>query len=553
VAALFAVHPLHVESVAWVAERKDVLSTFFWMLAMAAYVRYVDHPGLKNYVPVIVLFALGLMAKPMLVTLPFVLLLLDYWPLQRLGLLPVPPPSAKGQGKTDRPSPAKKRKDKPAKNGTGLGIARSSVLHCALRGTPFSVLLLEKIPLFALAALSCIVTYVVQQKGGAVKSVEAFPPGVRIANALVSYVIYIGKTVWPSDLAVFYPHPGSLPLWQVLGAALMLIAVTFIVVLRSRRLPCLAVGWLWFAGTLVPVAGIVQVGRQAMADRYTYIPLIGLFIMAAWGIPGLVEKWRHHRATLFASSACIFICLFIVTWTQLGYWRDSISLYDHALQATRPNDIILNSRGDAYCRLGNLERAIPDFDEAVEINPGNFEAYYNRGVTYGKLGNHRQAISDFGRAIEIDPGREQPYYNRGFAYGELGDYREAIENYNKAIEIRPEDAEAHISRGVAYGKLGDLRQAISDYDRAIEINPQHAMAYNNRGFTYGRLGNYGQAIEDLDRAIQLDPGYAKAYCNRAFAHAELGHDEQAIEDLKTAARFDNEEAKNVLRSQGMSW
>jgi tetratricopeptide (TPR) repeat protein len=564
--------------VAWVAERKDVLSTFFWMLATAAYIHYVDRPRLKNYLLVILLFSLGLMAKPMLVTLPFVLLLLDYWPLQRLQEAGSRKQEARSENQNPgpdlKPLSSNKRKTISGKRNTiqkssQSSVARTIASNCTTESAsagpevikppssvlhlPLSAVLLEKIPLFALAALSCIVTYLVQQKAGAVKSIEVFPSGVRIANALVSYMIYIEKTIWPTNLAVFYPHPGLRPLWQVFGSALALIAVTIIVIRSAKSHPYLALGWLWFLGTLVPVIGIVQVGAQAMADHYTYIPLIGLFIMAAWGVPELVKKWRYHKAALFGSSVLVLTCLFIITWTQLEYWKDGISLYDHALKVTSHNDIIFNCRGDAYCRLGNLERAIEDFDMAVRINPGNVEAYYNRGVTYGKLGNHRRAIQDFDRAIEIEPGSAEPYYNRGFAYSELGDYREAIENYNKVIEIRPENADAYISRGVAYGNLGDQGRAISDYDRAIEIDPGQARAFNNRGFAYGRLGNYGQAVLDFDRAIELDPRYAKALYNRAFACAELGRDTQAIEDLKTAAGLGSEDAKNLLRSQGISW
>jgi protein O-mannosyl-transferase len=519
VAALFALHPLHVESVAWVAERKDVLSTFFWMLTMGAYVHYVEHPRFRSYLAVFAFLALGLMAKPMLVTLPFVLLLLDYWPLQRF----------------EQKASAQK-------------------IHAENNQWAFRRhMLWEKMPLFALAALSSIATFIVQRKGGAVASLEGIAPGVRIANAFVSYIIYAGKAIWPNDLAVFYPHPGSLPFWQVMGAVLLLVAVTATVILKARRFPYLAMGWLWFAGTLVPVIGIVQVGSQALADRYTYVPLIGLFIMAAWGVPELLKNWRYRKEALAASSALIFICLLIFTWTQAGYWRSSIELYDHALKVTGNNDTIHNNRGDAYCRLGNLSQAILDFDKAVEINPQYAEAYYNRGVTYGKLGNHRQAIEDFDRAIEAGPERTEPYYNRGFAYEELGDFRKAIENYDRAIEINSENAEAYNSRGVAYGKLGDHRQSISDYEKAIEINPGFARAFNNRGFAYGSLGNHRQAIEDYNRAIEINPDYVKAYYNRAVSYSELGNHGQAVEDMKTAARLNNEDAKNLLRSHGINW
>ncbi len=513
VAALFALHPLHVESVAWVAERKDVLSTFFWMLTMCAYVHYVGRPRLKSYLAVFTCLALGLMAKPMLVTLPFVLLLLDFWPLRRFE---------------------QKTSDKYQR-----ALIRS--------------LLIEKIPLFALAALSSIATFIAQKKGGAVVSLEGIAPGVRIANAFVSYIIYIGKTIWPDNLAVFYPHPGLWPFWQVLGAVLSLIAVTAIVIRWAKRFPYLAMGWLWFAGTLVPVIGIVQVGRQAMADRYTYVPLIGLFVIAAWGIPELLKNWRYRKEALLGAQAIILPCLLIVTSTQTGYWRNSIELYDHALKVTSNNDTIYNNRGEAYCGLGNLRRAIPDFDKAVEINPHYAEAYFNRGITYGKLGNQRQAIEDFERANEACSERKEPYYIRGFAYSELGDFREAIENYDRAIEINSVNAEAYNGRGDAYGKLGDFRRAISDYDRAIGINPRYATALNNRGFAYGALGNYKQAIEDYTRAIEINSDYVKAYYNRGIAYNEIGNHGQAVEDLKTAARLSNEDSRELLRSMGLDW
>ena len=569
-AALFALHPLHVQSVAWVAERKDVLSTFFWMLTMASYVSYVGHspspghsPGgrggsrFASYLAVIIFFALGLMAKPMVVTLPFVLLLLDYWPLKRMsgigcrvsdgGYRALHSPGAAQNGSI----PAKTKKGESREKLTGQSGSPPRVT-----GPRFSVflpLLLEKVPLFLLAALSSIVTYAIQQKGGAVKSIEAFPLWVRIANAFVSYAVYIEKALWPKDLAVFYPYPGGWSFRQVAGAILLFGVITVTVIRLAKRFPCLTVGWLWFAGTLVPVIGIVQVGRQAMADRYTYIPLIGLFIMAAWGVPELLGKRRYWKEALSATSLFILACFSFSTWKEAGYWKDSITLYDRALEATGPNDTVYNSRGDAWCRRGNLEQAIADFDRAVGINHENAEAYYNRGVTFGKLGNHRRAIEDFDRAIEINPGLTEPYYNRGFAYGELRDYGKAIENYDLAIRINPENAVAYNSRGVANDKLGNYRKAISDYDRAIEIDPGYAMAFNNRGFAYGRLGNFRQAIEDYSRAIDLDPDYVKPYYNRAVAYGELGNGDKAMDDLKTAARFGHEGARNYLRNMGVSW
>jgi tetratricopeptide (TPR) repeat protein len=586
VAALFALHPLHVESVAWVAERKDVLSTFFWMLTMGAYIHYVEHrtedgrqrtedrekwtgilrfpSSVFRYSAVLIFFALGLMAKPMLVTLPFVLLLLDYWPLQRLDQKKSArqtrtEASKQGAGSGERrPLSAKKRKGKSGKMPTGQGMVKEEKpADHKYQWALVRPLLREKIPLLALAALSCIVTYLVQHKGGAVASIEAFSPGVRIGNALVSYLIYIGKTIWPVNLAVYYPHPGLRPLWQVLGAVLFLGAVTFAVIRTAKRFPYLAMGWLWFAGTLVPVIGIVQVGGQAMADRYTYIPLIGLFIMAAWGIPELLKKWQPthppRKETLFTSSALVLLSLFIVTRTQVGYWRNSIALYDHSLKVASPSDVILCSRGVAYGKLGDHRQAIADYNMAIEINPKDVESYSNRGVAYRKLGNYRRAIEDYDRAIEINPKHAEAYYNRGIAYAELGNQRQAVSDYDRAIEINPDYAEAYNNRGATYGKLGDQRQAISDFDRAIEINPEYAEAYNNRGATYGKLGDQRQAISDYDRAIEINPKRAEAYYNRGIVYAELGLDSKAIEDMKTAAKFDSEEAKKFLRSRGINW
>ena len=291
VAALFALHPLHVESVAWIAERKDVLSTFFLMLTLAAYGQYAGKPSYRWYLAVILFFALGLMAKPMLVTLPFVLLLLDYWPLERL-LQNKPQPVVPTQLS---PAPGHRKKGKAARRPVKVAVEIEKPAVNRSQWELIRPLLLEKIPLVVLTIFSCAFTYIAQKEGGAFAPIEIYTFRIRIGNALVSYLRYIAKTVWPANLAVLYPHPGLVPLWQVFGAALCLIALTLIVIRTARRFPYLAVGWLWFCGTLVPVIGIVQVGGQAMADRYTYIPSIGLFIMAAWGIP--ISSGNCHTAT----------------------------------------------------------------------------------------------------------------------------------------------------------------------------------------------------------------------------------------------------------------
>ena len=499
VAALFALHPLHVESVAWVAERKDVLSTFFWMLTMGLYVSYVARPGLTRYLTLLLCFALGLLAKPMLVTLPFVLLLLDYWPLRRL----------EQQKPPQEPSSKDKSRTLPVK------APVQPVGHWPL----LRLLLIEKIPLFVLAALSSTVTYLAQQHGGAVSSLEALPPSGRIANAVVSYSTYLVKMLWPTNLAVFYPHPGWWPLWQVLGSVALLIAITVLVLRGAKKRPYAAVGWLWYVGTLVPVIGIVQVGSQALADRYTYIPLVGLFIIVAWAVPELLEKWPYRKEALSALSAVCLLCLFLVTWRQVGYWRNSIALYDHALEVADRNSLI----------------------------------HYNRGTAYTNLSKYTQAIADFNRAIEINPRYVEAYNNRGRAYIGLAKYTEAIANLDRAIEINPRYVEAYTNRGVVYTNLGNYTQAIADFNRAIEINPRYVEAYTNRGVAYGSLGNYTQAIADLDRAIGINPKYGAAYYNRGVAYGSLGNREHAIDDMRRAARLGHEGARNSLRSQGIGW
>ena len=444
VAALFAIHPLHVESVAWIAERKDVLSTFFWMLTMGAYSYYVEHPGFRRYFFVLLFFILGLMAKSMLITLPFVLLLLDYWPLRRFEEI------------------------KPA----GPEYKRSLIYP----------LLWEKVPLFVLAILFSIVTYFAEQSEGAIMSTKALSLVVRIGNAFISYIAYIGKMIWPSNLAVFYPHPGVLLSWQVLGSLLLLIAFTVAVIWMVKRSPYLATGWLWYIGTLVPVIGILQVGSHAMADRYTYIPMIGLFIIVAWGVPDLLKKWNHRKEILLTLSALSILCLSIITWIQVGYWQNSITLFGHALKVADNNGLAYYNRGMAYHVLGNYRQAIDDYSKMIEIKPFYEDAYNNRGIAYKSLGNYKQAIDDYSKAIKIKPDFADAYNNRGNAYKSVGNYKQAIDDYSKAIEIKPDLVAAYINRGVVYINQNDNISSCHDARKACELgNCKLLEAANTRG------------------------------------------------------------------------
>ena len=364
-------------------------------------------------------------------------------------------------------------------------------------------LLWEKVPLFILAILSSIVTYIAEQKGGFVQSIETFPLSVRIGNAFVSYIAYIGKTIWPSNLAVFYPHPGGVIPWQVFVSVLLLIAITTVVVRMVKKSPYLATGWLWYTGTLVPVIGLVQIGGFTIADRYTYIPLIGLFIMVAWGVPELLKKWNYRKEILLTLSALSIFYLSIVTWTQVEYWQNSITLFNHILKVTDNNWLIYNNRGFTYNDLGNYKQAIEDYDKAIKIKPGYAQAYINRGNAYISLGNYTQAIKDLNRAIEITPVYAEAYINRGIAYISLGNYKQAIKDLNRAIEITPVYAEAYINRGNAYISLGNYKQAIEDYGKAIEIKPGHTNAYYNRALVYLNQGDYISGCRDAQKACKF--------------------------------------------------
>jgi tetratricopeptide (TPR) repeat protein len=364
-----------VESVSWVAERKDVLSTLFWFLTMLGYVRYLQRPGLSRYLLVLLSFALGLMAKPMLVTLPIVLILMDFWPLRRL-------------------QPGQSGKESHGK------VKESLAFH----------LVWEKAPLFALTALSSVVTFLAQQKGGAVRSLDAFPLDTRIANALVSYVSYIGKMIWPHDLAIYYPHQGALPLWQAAGAALVLLGLSALFLGGAWRRPYLAVGWLWYLVTLVPVIGLVQVGIQAMADRYTYIPLIGLFILIAWGVPDLMAAWRCRRVVLAISVAVALSGSTMCTWLQVRHWKNSITLFKHALNVIPDNALAHDALGIALAHQGRLDEAIRHYSEALRLKT-YAETHINMGNALARQGRLDEAISSYSEALRLKPGYGKAQYN----------------------------------------------------------------------------------------------------------------------------------------------
>jgi len=508
VAALFALHPMHVESVTWIAERKDVLSTLLLLLTLAAYAGYTNRPSVFRYIAALATFALGLMAKPMLVTLPFVLLLLDYWPLDRLAA----PWAVKTAAIPDR----------------------RRILYRVI---------IEKIPFFALAAVSSVITFIVQKGSGAVPDINALSLQSRVANAFLSYAKYIDKMFWPQDLAVFYPLDArTIQSWQMVPCALLMIVVSVLAIRFGRKQKYLFVGWFWFVGTFIPVIGLVQVGAQAYADRYTYIPYIGLFIIIAWGLPELLSKWPQRKIALGISMVIVLTTLGICAHRQVSYWNNSAALFSHAIEVTQNNYLAYNNLGIAYGSLGRHQDAIETYKQAIRIKPDFVEAHYNLGVAYGKLGREQDEIEAYKQAIRIKPDYADAHYNLGIAYGELSRYQDAVEAYKQAIRIKPDYAEAQSNLGVVYSKLGRHQDAVEAYKQAIRIKPDYAEAQSNLGVAYSKLGRHQDAVEAYKQAIRIKPDYADAHYMLGVTYSGLGRYQDAIEAFKQAIRIKPDDA-----------
>jgi len=509
VSILFAVHPLHVESVAWIAERKDVLSTLFWLLTMHAYVSYVRRPCLNRYLAVVVLFALGLMSKPMLVTLPLVLLLFDIWPLDRVRF-----------GTDQR----------------GIWLR----------------LFYEKIPLFLLTAASSIVTVIVQWRGGAVQNFEVVPLSQRAANALVSYIAYLGRMLWPGNLAAYYPY-GSLSVWLVGASALVIGAVTVILIRLSRGRSFLFVGWLWYVFTLVPVIGLIQVGGQARADRYTYIPLVGVFIIAVWGATAILERRRFGSLALKIAACILVFALAARARNQVRYWESDLVLWKHAVQATGANPFARtnlglafidagdyasgieqytealkikpdavetrNALGVAFFKQGNLDAAMKQFDMVLRINPGFAETHSNRGMVLAQRGNIEDAFAEFRKALESIPDNPKVLYNFGFALAGQGRMDEAMSYYRNALAVKPNYADALFQMGNILVGKGMLSEAAVEYAKALEIRPEYEDAHNNLGVILLRQDRNEEAIAHFEEALRINPNSfrARENLNRALA------------------------------------
>jgi Flp pilus assembly protein TadD len=445
VAFVFALHPLHVESVAWVSERKDVLFAFFWFLTTWFYLDFVERRTIGKYLLIVLAFCLGLMSKQMIVTLPFTLLLLDAWPLKRTGSLE-PRPSEAVSGRRLKPS-----------------------LEAEARAT-IAQLILEKVPLVALSIAASAIAFLAQRKGGAVQSLDAIPLAARAANAAMAYVIYIANFVWPSGLAFFYPFPSRWPAGEVAFAALALVAMSVAVLLAYGKRPYLAVGWFWYLGTLTPVIGLIQVGHQARADRYTYIPLIGISIMVAWAAAELPRR----PVAILAIAACLGWML--ATWVQISYWRDSTALYNRAIAVTDANYLAHLNLGVDSAAQGDYQKALRELYTSIEENPDQAHARNSLGGVLYTVGRKDEAMKQFAQAILLEPNEAEPHCNLGIALVDAGKPDDAIRELNTALRLNPGMANAYFGLGRALVAEKRPQEAVQYFLEALRINPNLSQA-----------------------------------------------------------------------------
>lgn len=546
VASLFAIHPLHVESVAWVSERKDVLSAVFFMLTLGTYVHYVRKPSLGRYLFVVLLFGFGLMSKPMLVTLPFVLLLLDCWPLGRI----------RGQ--------------------------RSEV------GSRLRRLITEKIPFFTLSACSCAATLLVQIYS--TERIEQLPFIWRLNTAAVSYVAYIWQMFWPARLAAFYPHPNDqLPLWQIFLAFAFLISVSFLAILWIKKRPYVFTGWFWYVGMLVPVIGLIEAGEQARADRYTYLPQIGLYVLITWGVADLVEtmtrrkfdkrfatsapptgpsgsrniqsngaEYHGYKVLCAATATAIIVVLSWCAFVQASYWKNSETLWNHTLAVTSNNGVAHNNLGHLLLRRNELDSAISHFEAALEIRSRTTAAHYdlggalienNLGTALARKGRLTEATSHYDKAIELRPDYGDPYFNLGSVLFQQGRTDEAIAQWQKALATQPNDAGFHTALGSAFLKKGFHKDAIAEYEHATEIFPRDLVARNNLAWLLATSSDSSvrdgkRAIELAEQTAQLSNGKDANYLRTlAAAYSEVGRFSEAIAVTQQAAGLATRQGK----------
>jgi len=523
VAALFALHPLHVESVAWVAERKDVLCTLFFCLTLWAYAEWVKRAGWWRYGAALLFFALGLMAKPMLVTLPFVLLLLDVWPLGRWRGLA-------GTGDTAAPA--------------GRAAAAGGISAAPSAGASAARLIVEKMPFFALAAASSVITFIVQREGGAMGAASAMPLEQRLVNAVVTYAAYIWKMVWPVALTPFYPYDLKLPTWKAILAAAALVAATLATLRLARRRPYLAVGWLWYLGMLVPVIGLVQVGQQAMADRYTYLPLVGVFIILAWlaaDLPrrqaGLAAGWRPGGLLLGAAAASALLLCLAATYRQTAYWHNSTMLWNYALRIDPENYVAHINLAAVLEAQGRRDEAEQHYRDALRVRPNDPQANNNLGSLLAHQGKPDEAMVYYLRALKGNPKLPEAHNNLGLLLAGRGQLEQAIAEYHEALRLKPAMAQAHNNLGLALAARKDLGAAIEEYRAALRLKPDLVEAEQNLAGVFILAGRPAEAVQHARRAVQLQPGNGELRFNLGLALTAAGNLQEAAAAYREALRL----------------
>jgi tetratricopeptide (TPR) repeat protein len=484
VAAFFALHPLHVESVAWASERKDTLSTFFGLLCLLAYARYVEKPSGWRYAFVAGWLALGVMAKAMLVSWPFLLLLLDYWPFRRLE--PQPRAGIEGLVKAWMP------------------------------------LLREKVPLFCLVAVSMVLTYIAQVRWGGIADLSDWSLPWRLAHSLVSYTKYLLLTFWPQGLAIYYPSsPQVAPAWQWGGALILLGTITTVALRSARKRPYLIVGWLWFLGMLVPVIGLVRAGDQAIANHFTYFPLNGLFIALVFGLADLAGTWRLGRVSLAIAAAVIILLLAFLTSIEIGRWRDSETLYGHILSVSPDNAVVQNNLGSALGQQRKHAEAIPHFAEAVRIKPNYFDALENLGMALREQGRAAEAVGFYERAIRVKPNSAKTHWQLGLALEDQGSNEEAMQQFYEAMKLAPQDSGMHTNLGLKLAGRGELAEAAEQLREALRLDPNSTEAHNNLGLVLFASGKEEEGLQEFSVALRLKPDSAVAQANLERAQAQI--------------------------------
>lgn len=515
VTAIFAIHPLRAESVAWISQRKDVLSAVFFMLTVAAYLRYVGRPSLGRYLGMFVLFACGLMSKPMLVTLPFVLLLLDYWPLKR----------------------------SPRSEITQKGQAADA------GGQKWLPLIVEKLPLLALSAAGCVATLLAQRKG--INPIDKLSLLPRIGNACLSSLIYVYELFWPGRLAVFYPHPGNnVPLWQVAASIGLLVMITMGVIALRRKYPYLLVGWLWYAVMLLPVIGLIQVGIQAHADRYTYLPQIGLCLAFTWATADLSRYWPPSRIIVAVAAALVILALTWRAQIQTSFWQNSETLWSHAVAVTSYNDTARNARWDALLEENQAEQIITQAEVVIRDNPNDADAYNGLGMAYLQKGRLNDAIVNFEKVLELSPVRPRIHYNIATALLRQGKVNEAIEHFQKELQIQPDFADAHNNLGTALGQAGQTDEAIAHFKRALELSPERPKTHYNLAMMHLQKGNIDDAITEFRQELQIQPSFADAHSDLGVALSQTGRVSAAIAEWQKAVEL---EPSNLNAECNLAW